>query len=318
MDFLEQELALVDKRLGEIIESAGPEIQEVGDYIFNGTGKRIRPTLFLIAAYRNEENLLHLIDAAVALELMHTTSLLHDDVIDQADLRRGKDAAHVKWSNKIAVLSGDYLLSRALELLVSYQDFSLMNIVVNIVRNMSEGEVEQAFANTDMPDLEERYFNWIGKKSASFFAGCCEAGSLIGGDVQEEQILWSEYGYNLGIAFQLIDDLLDYTGEISATGKPLYGDLSNRVITLPLIRTIKQQFEGKTISNFIKDDQACGSQVGVVARTVLDGDGPAYTYNKAEEYAAKAAELSRQLSSDHNYKAEVLEQLAHDLLLRKK
>ena len=102
LDLIEQELALVDKRLGEIIESAGPEIQEVGDYIFNGTGKRIRPTLFLVAAFRNGKNLSHLIDAAVALELMHTASLLHDDVIDQAGLRRGKDAVHVKWSNKIS------------------------------------------------------------------------------------------------------------------------------------------------------------------------------------------------------------------------
>jgi len=318
LDLIEQELTFVDKRLGEIIESAGPEIQEVGDYIFNGTGKRIRPTLFLIAAFRKGEDLSYLIDAAVALELMHTASLLHDDVIDQANLRRGKDAAHVKWNNKIAVLSGDYLLSRAFDLLVSYQNWSLMNIVVNIVRNMSEGEVEQAFANTSMPDLEESYLGWIGKKSASFFAGCCEAGSLLGGDGRLEQLLWSEYGYNLGIAFQLIDDLLDYTGDDSVTGKPVYGDLNNRVITLPLIRTIKQHSEQEVISKFIENNQACSSQIGVVARTVLDGDGPAYTYKKAEEYADKAAALSRQLNSQHKYKAVVLEQLAHNLLLRKK
>ncbi len=304
--------------MGEIIESAGPEIQEVGDYIFNGTGKRIRPTLFFIAAFQEGKDLSYLIDAAVALELMHTASLLHDDVIDQADLRRGKDAAHVKFSNKIAVLSGDYLLSRAFDLLVSYQDWTLMNIVVNIVRDMSEGEVEQAFANITMPDLEERYFSWIGKKSASFFAGCCEAGSLLGGDELSEQLIWSEYGYNLGIAFQLIDDLLDYTGDNSTTGKPAYGDLNNRVITLPLIRTIKKYSEQETISDFIENNQACVSQVGVVARTVLDGDGPAYTYEKAEDYADKAAELSRQLNPQHEYKVGALEQLTHNLLLRKK
>ncbi len=318
LELIEQELALVDKRLGEIIASAGPEIQDVGDYIFNGTGKRIRPTLFLIAAFRNGKNLSHLIDAAVALELMHTASLLHDDVIDQADLRRGKDAAHLRWSNKIAVLSGDYLLSRAFDLLVSYQNWPLMNIVVNIVRNMSEGEVEQAFANTSTPDLEEKYLSWIGKKSASFFAGCCEAGSLLGGDGQSEQLLWSEYGYNLGITFQLIDDLLDYTGDDSATGKPIYGDLNNRVITLPLIRTINQHSEQEVISKFIENNQAGSSQIGVVVRTVLDGDGPAYTYKKAEQYAEKAAELARQLNSQHNYKVIALEQLAHDLLLRNK
>ncbi len=315
---IENELALVKKRLRQVVETAGPEINEVGDYIFNGTGKRIRPALFLTAAYRSRGNLLPFIDIAVALELMHTASLLHDDVIDQASTRRGKDAVHIRWSNKVSVLSGDYLLSQAFKMLVSYQDWRLMNIVVDIVQNMAEGEVEQAFADTSTPDLEERYFQWIGKKSASFFAGCCQAGSLLGGGDREEQALWSEFGYNLGMAFQLIDDLLDYTGEGQVTGKPLYGDLNNRVITLPLIRTLSVTPGEESINHLLQNTNASGSQISAVAQTVLEGDGPAYTYRKAEEHAKLAADIISDLQPGSWEKRKVLEQLTHDVLLRSK
>lgn len=314
----EKELNLVEERLKQVVEAAGPEINEVGDYIFNGTGKRIRPTLFLIAAYRRDLDLLALLDAAVALELMHTASLLHDDVIDQASTRRGKETVHIRWSNKISVLSGDYLLSQAFKMLVGYENWRLMNIVVNIVQNMAEGEVEQAFADTSLPDLEARYFRWIGKKSAAFFAGCCRAGSLLGGDDYHEQLLWSEFGYNLGIAFQLIDDLLDYTSEEEVTGKPRYGDLSNNVITLPLIRTINVKPEKGNINRLLQDDQVAGSQIGAVAQVVLDGDGLAYTYRKAEEHAKQAAAIINKLQPLNRDKGEMLEQLTRDLLLRKK
>ena len=315
---IENELALVNERLRQVVETAGPEINEVGDYIFNGTGKRIRPALFLIAAFRGRNNLLPLIDAAAALELMHTASLLHDDVIDQASTRRGKDAVHIKWSNQISVLSGDYLLSQAFKMLVSYHDWRLMNIIVDIVQNMAEGEVEQAFADISTPGLEERYFQWIGKKSASFFAGCCEAGSLLGGGNREEQTVWSEFGYNLGIAFQLIDDLLDYTGEGQVTGKPLYGDLNNRVITLPLIRTLNVTSDEESINHLLQDTKASGSQISAVAQAVLEGDGPAYTYRKAEEHANRAADIINDFQSGSWEKKDILEQLTHDILLRRK
>ncbi len=315
---IESELALVKDRLQQVVETAGPEINEVGDYIFNGTGKRIRPALFLIAAYRSRASLIPFIDVAVALELLHTASLLHDDVIDQASTRRGKAAVHIKWSNKISVLSGDYLLTQAYKMLVGYQDWRLMDIIVDIVQNMAEGEVEQAFADTTTPGLEERYFQWIGKKSASFFAGCCQAGSLLSGGDQEEQVLWSEFGYNLGIAFQLIDDLLDYTGEGQVTGKPLYGDLNNRVITLPLIRTLSMASGEESISHLLQSTDTSGNQISAVAQAVLDGDGPAYTYRKAEEHAKYAADLISNLKTGNTEKREVLEQLTHDVLLRSK
>lgn len=307
--------------MGDIVQAAGPEINDVGDYVFNGTGKRIRPALFLLAAYRHEDNLRSLVEAAVALELIHTASLLHDDVIDQAPTRRGKDAVHVKWTNKISVLSGDYLLSQAFKMLVGYRNWPLMQLVVNIVQNMTEGEVEQAFASIDMPDLEERYFRWIGKKSASFFAGCCQAGSLLGNFEDSEQLVWSEFGYNLGIAFQLIDDLLDYTGKKENTGKPLYGDLSNRVITLPLIRTLNSghnHYINQKINGLFNGKDASNGDFEKITRMVVEGDGPAYTYGKAEEFALRADKIVEEMKTLEVDKKSILDQLTREVLIRKK
>jgi len=315
---IERELILVEQRLQQIIETSTPEINEVGSYVYNGSGKRMRPTLFLLAAYHPQESLTPCVDAAVALELMHTASLLHDDVIDQASTRRGKEAVHVKWTNKISVLTGDYMLSQAFKMLVGYQDWRLMDTVVDIVQNMSEGEMEQAFADPTMPDLENRYFSWIGKKSASFFAGCCAAGSLISGDDSEEQRRWSEFGYNLGIAFQLIDDLLDYTGKGELTGKPVYGDLSNRVMTLPLIRTIEFARKDGSIHRLLEDKSDSDQHLTEVVQAVLENDGPKYTYRRAEEFICRAEAIADDFRNANNEIKAVLKDLTRDVLYRKK
>ncbi len=306
----------MEARLKEIVRLSGPQFEEVGGYIFNGRGKRIRPALFLIAAYRPGNNLQLLVDAAVAFELVHTASLLHDDVIDQASLRRGRDTVHTRWRNKVAVLYGDYLLARAFQILVSYEQWPFMDVVIEMVRNMTEGEIEQAFADVGTSDLEERYFQWIGKKSASFFAACCRTGSMLGGDRSVEQEHWAEFGFNLGIAFQLIDDLLDYTGKGAVTGKPELGDLNNRVITLPLIRTLEFSRHNVAINNALQNVVVTGEDVTTVAQAVLEGDGPEYTRLKAKEYVESALSAADKLENIDSQKLSVLKKLAGEVLER--
>ncbi len=318
LNFIEAELNQVDQRLQQIVEAASPEINDVGNYIFNGAGKRIRPTLFLLAASQSQKSSIPHLDAAVALEMIHTASLLHDDVIDQASTRRGKEAVHVKWNNKISVLTGDYFLSQAIEILASTQDWRLMDVVIEIIRNMAEGEMEQAFADPAMPDLEKRYFSWIGKKSASFFAGCCKAGALIRDVDYEEQDKWSDFGFNLGIAFQLIDDLLDYTGKNEFTGKPVFGDLNNRVLTLPLIRTREFARRDGFIHRVLETKIESDHQLSEVVQAVLDSDGPRYTYQKAEEYIKRANEVIEEMRGTHSLIKEALKGLTRDVLDRKK
>ena len=315
---VEEELVQVEQRLQQIIRTGGPEIGEVGSYIFNGSGKRIRPTLFLLAAYRKRGNLIPLIDGAVAMELLHTASLLHDDVIDQSTIRRGKGTVHTRWSNKISVLTGDYLLSQSFKLLVAYKDWLLLDIIVDVVQNMTEGEMEQAFANVDTGELEQRYFQWIGKKSASFFAGCCQAGSHLSGGDNSEQSRWADYGFNLGLAFQLIDDLLDYTGKGSLTGKPILGDLTNRVITLPLIRTLSTSNNSENLYRILHDENSNESDLEAVVKEVLTGDGPQYTYDRAREYVAKACEVLNEMNDLPTEIKSALQEMTEDVLKRKK
>ena len=272
-----------------------------------------------MAAYRPKQDLESLVDAAVALELLHTASLLHDDVIDQAITRRGKDAVHARWNNMISVLTGDFLLSQSFKLLVTYRNWPLMDVVVDIVESMAKGEVEQAFANPETDKLEEKYFLWIGKKSAAFFAGCCQAGCLMAGGDSAEQQLWFDYGYNLGITFQLIDDYLDYKGKDQLTGKPLYGDLINGVLTLPLIRAMDSATGNGLLKSYLRSDPG-DRRVGAaeVAKLVLNSDGPAYTLQKAENHAQLSAALVDQLKLADAEQKSLAAGMSLDVLKRSK
>ncbi len=315
---INNELEMVENRLVKTVQLSGPNIETVGSHIISGSAKRIRPALFLLAAYQPGKSLIPFIDIAVAFELMHTASLMHDDVIDQAATRRGKNAIHIKWSNKIAVLTGDYFLSQVFRIFVETGSWDLMEIAVEIVENITAGEVEQAFAVQDTKDLEAQYFRWIGKKSASFFAGCCKAGSLMSGGNKEQQTLWFDYGYNLGIAFQLIDDLLDYTGEGSLTGKPLYGDLTNRVLTLPLIRTLAITSGNGLLNNYLRGNNNSSTSLEAIADIILAGDGPEYTLGRAKEYAQRAVDLVASLDIAGSEHRRMTEELPRNLLRRNK
>ena len=281
------ELDLVEEKLQQSVATAGPKIQEIGAYLFQSKGKRIRPAVFLMVARCREQNLTPYISAAVALELVHTASLLHDDVIDQSATRRGMPAVHARWDNRAAILCGDYLLSSSFQLLLPYRNWPLLELLSRVVQEMSEGEIEQAYACPVLEDMEELYFKWIGKKTAAFFAGCCQAGSLISGAGVEEQQIWSNFGYHLGVAFQLVDDLLDYTGVNGSTGKPIFGDLRNGVLTLPLIHTLKASPQGDSLYHLFLSGSTEAKRERL-ARAVLDGEGAAYTLHKAVEFAGRA------------------------------
>lgn len=314
---LKDELTLVETGLQQAVNAAGSQIRKIGEYVFQNKGKRIRPAVFLMVARCRERDLAPYINAAVALELVHTASLLHDDVIDQSATRRGRPAVHARWDNRAAILSGDYLLSRSFQLLLPYRDWPLLELLSGVVQEMAEGEMEQAYAHPLLGDMEEKYFKWIGKKTAAFFAGCCRAGSLISGAEIEEQKIWAKFGYNLGVAFQLIDDLLDYTGQNDLTGKPVFGDLHNGVLTLPLIHTLKTSPEGDSLYQiFIKD--CTEAERNRLARAVLDGEGASYTAQKAVEFGGLAEKALSGLPGAGRREQALFRDLIRQVLSRKK
>ena len=306
--FIKEELKHVELVLRQVVASGSPEIRQIGSYILNNGGKRLRPALFLAVAHQRRKDLSPYIDAAAALELVHTASLLHDDVIDRASSRRGKPSVNVRWSNKVSVLTGDFLLSKAFQLFLTYRNWPLMELFSRVVQEMAEGEIEQVFTFHDPWNMEERYFKWISKKTARFFSGCCQAGSMLSGGNKTEQSLWADFGFNLGMAFQLIDDLLDYTGDIDSTGKARFGDLQNKVLTLPLIYTLRCSRERASLYALLSSEIIKEENLKRVTGAVVNGDGTEYTFKRAGEFAQRAGEVLAEITfPDHCRKDNFLE-----------
>jgi octaprenyl-diphosphate synthase len=208
-------------------------------YIIRQKGKKVRPILVMLSAELcgsiNEKTY----RGATLVEILHTATLIHDDVIDEADTRRGLPSINAVWKNKIAVLMGDYLLSKGLLLSLESNDFEFLKITSTSVRRMSEGELHQIQKSRKLDMDEETYLRIIGDKTASLISTCCEIGAASTSANREEHTLLRQYGEHVGLAFQIRDDLLDYVGRKSITGKPTGLDLSEKKLTLPLIYALK-------------------------------------------------------------------------------
>jgi octaprenyl-diphosphate synthase len=209
-------------------------IRQIAEYIIGSGGKRLRPMLAVLAAracgYKGDH---HIILAAV-IEFIHTATLLHDDVVDESELRRGKESAHAVWGNAASVLVGDFLYSRAFQMMVDIDSMQVMDVLSDATNQIAEGEVEQLLNMHDPEVSQDRYFNVIEKKTAQLFEAACQLGAVIAGRADLEQDL-AHYGRELGAAFQVMDDVLDYTSDAATMGKNSGDDLAEGKPTLPLI-----------------------------------------------------------------------------------
>jgi octaprenyl-diphosphate synthase len=237
---VEDDLRQVELMLREGMRSISTLIPEVGEHAFSSGGKRIRPLLVLLAArlcgYRGPRA----IQIATAVEILHTATLLHDDVVDGAELRRGRPSVNALWGHRIAILVGDFLYARASMTVVEDGDSDILWMFANTIREMSEGEVLQLERSFDPELLESTYLDIIGRKTARLLATATEAGSILGGVTRAERRAIRDYGWQLGLAFQLVDDALDYTGGGQALGKAPLADLTEGKVTMPLTRTLKR------------------------------------------------------------------------------
>ncbi|NRA01787.1 MAG: polyprenyl synthetase family protein [Myxococcales bacterium] len=265
---LRDDLAQVEQRLREGMESVAPLVPEVGRHTLSGGGKRVRPLLLLLASrlcgYRGPRA----IQVATAVEFLHTASLLHDDVVDGADTRRGRPSVSAHFGARVAILVGDFVLARASQMIVEDGDPDILWIFTETLRTMSEGEILQLSRSFD-PELPEAvYLEVIGRKTSSLLATCSEAGAILGGVTRAERRALSDFGWQLGLAFQLVDDALDYIGSEDELGKPPLGDLAEGKVTMPLIATLKRCSVGERteIDALLK---AC-AQTGLEPSAALD------------------------------------------------
>ncbi len=300
---LAQELSIFEKKFSENAASKNALLDRIMRFIIKRKGKQMRPMfVFLsakIAGNINESTY----RAASLIELLHTATLVHDDVVDDANMRRGFFSVNALWKNKIAVLVGDYLLSKGLLLSVQNKEFEILEIVSTAVKEMSEGELLQIEKTRKLDIEEDIYFEIIRCKTASLLASSCAAGAYSATKDTEITAQFRKFGELLGISFQIKDDLFDYGHD--NVGKPLGIDIKEKKMTLPLIYTLKQAPENikKQIIYIVKNQNTNKEKVNQVVSWVKEYGGIQYAKNKMIAYQQQALDILKSFPDDENRQA---------------
>ncbi|WP_420387990.1 polyprenyl synthetase family protein [Roseivirga sp.] len=266
-------------------------LDKIMSYIVKRKGKQMRPMFVFLSAGTSGQISDRTYRGASLIELLHTATLVHDDVVDDSNFRRGFFSINALWKNKIAVLVGDYLLSRGLLLSVDHEDFDLLKIVSEAVREMSEGELLQMAKARNLDITEDIYYEVIRQKTASLIASCCAVGAASSGGDQASIIRMREFGLNVGMAFQIKDDLFDYgTNEI---GKPLGIDIKEKKMTLPLIYALNKasKSDKRRIKGIVKSNKQTNKKVQEVIDFVKASGGIEYAKEVMQGYYDKSREL---------------------------
>ena len=283
-----EDFALVNQCIREQLHSDVALVSKIGQYIIQSGGKRLRPLLVLLSARASGFKGNNHIPLAAIIEFLHTATLLHDDVVDQSDLRRGRDTANALWGNAPSVLVGDFLYSRAFQMMIGLDSLKLLKILSDATNVIAEGEVMQLMNINDASVTEAQYMDVIRCKTAMLFEASTHTAAVLSGvDKKTEQAL-RDYGNHLGMAFQLVDDLLDYEGDAETMGKNLGDDLAEGKPTLPLIFTMA---EGKPEDKqLVREAIELGGldKIDEVVAAVRSCGALSYTSQKAREQSEKA------------------------------
>lgn len=288
---IKSELDIFNDQFKESIRSKVSLVDLVARYIIRQKGKKIRPLLVLLSAKVAGGVTDRSYRGAVLVELLHTATLVHDDVVDNADKRRGVWSINALFKNKVAVLMGDYLLSRGLLIAMESKDYDILEVITNTVKRMSEGELLQIQKTRKLNIDEETYFKVISDKTASLLETCCEIGAMSATNNSDYHNAMKHFGQSIGIAFQIKDDILDYEGTVKIIGKPVGGDIKEKKLTLPLIYSLNNVSakEASHIRKIIKNGSN-KQNVKEVIQFVRENGGINYAIERARSYSDKAKE----------------------------
>ena len=284
------DLEQVDREFARHVQSQVDLIPKIGQYIQTSGGKRVRPAVLLMTArlsgYKGDRAVLY----AAVVEFIHTATLVHDDIIDESELRRGRLAVHSRWGNDITVLLGDYLYIKSMALALSHDTLELVRLLCDVTLRMIEGELYQLTKNGDADITEDEHFDIIGRKTAHLFGGCAQIGGELGRITPEQSLALKDYGFNLGLAFQIVDDLLDFTGDAAALGKPIAADLREGKMTLPLIHLLRQRDEAgeRIVRDIIANKNTTEAQWSDLLAILKEHRSIEYATKRAEEFADRA------------------------------
>lgn len=292
---VEQEFRIFEHSFEQALQCDQPVLKDVLQYLLVKRGKQLRPQLVLLSAKLCRGITDKTIDSAVALELLHSASLIHDDVVDSSITRRGHEAVHVRWTNKIAILVGDFLLARVMQLIANVRNARITNIVAGMGVSLSSGELLQLHSNTTMWISEEQYYQVIEQKTACLFAACMEAGAESSGATMRQASALRDFGHHFGMCFQIKDDILDYS-DSDEIGKPTMGDIRDGKATLPLLIALKRasREECQTIQRIAEDLYHKEPHIDTfeaeqeIKSFVLRYDGIRYAYQQMQKHKQQA------------------------------
>lgn len=314
---IQTEFKEFEKFFADQMKSRVGLVELIARYILRQKGKRIRPTLVLLSAKTLGNVNEHTYRGAVLVEMLHTATLVHDDVVDNSDTRRGFPSINAIWKNRIAVLMGDYLLARGLQIAVDNNEFEFLKVITNTVKRMSEGELLQIQKIRKLNNDEDTYLKIISDKTASLFSTCTTIGAMSITNDHEIINDFKNFGEYLGIAFQIKDDILDFEGTSSIMGKPTGNDLRDKKLTLPIIYALKEaeKNEVKNIKNLIRGKLG-SREIDSILEFVNKYKGISYANDRANEFASKAIDIISKYQDNESRQA--LIDLVNFILNRKK
>lgn len=285
-----EDLRQVEAAIEEALATRDEMLGEVSTHLLRAGGKRIRPALVIMASKFPAVEFSQVVPVAVAVELIHNATLVHDDVVDNATVRRGRPTVNAKWSNQVSVLTGDYLFAKAFSMLAQTGNNRVVQIMADTVYELSRGELAQLASYFDLNQTEADYYERIAQKTGYLIAESCRLGGIVAGVSEEEIQALYDYGMGVGLSFQIADDLLDYFGSATQVGKPVCGDLKIGILTLPVLHGLRHSPDRAELQAIIATRNISDSDVQRV-KVILEAAGSfAYARQKADEHLARAVE----------------------------
>ncbi len=288
---IQDDLNALEAELLSVIHSPVDLITQIGEHLVKAGGKRLRPALYLLCARSRCDDIKQLMPMALAIELIHMATLVHDDVIDNASTRRGRATANSQWGNHSAVLTGDYLFAKSFSFLANNVDNNMLKILADVICSLCEGEIIQNRDAFNPDQTEESYLVRIAKKTADFIAASCQLGGLSAALPAEDVEKLRQYGYSIGMAFQITDDILDITASSEQIGKPAGNDLRQGIVTMPVIYALNYSENREELRELIRtrnmDEQQIKRGLSIIHNTA----GVEYSYQRVADYLRQARSI---------------------------